>query len=259
MITKPTVLRAVCAVLISNLCATHIAFAQHAPAPASTPVRSAVSPVAPLAAPVGGLPMAASSVAIAGKLDLDNVITVAGETVKLHAVFIRGGVPVNGASLQFKVDGASVGQGVTGANGATDVPYKLIDSLTLGAHTIHVIFPGDSKTSATNASAQLTVLKSITSLTAPYLFEYGPPFATIRGFLRGASADVRLANRKVTLKDNGAAVETRTTGSDGGFVFGIEPMNGHKYTVEFDGETNYLGTTKVAEYAGPQGGLIKLP
>lgn len=255
MITKPTVLRAVCAMLISNLCATHIAYAQHAP----TPARSAVPSVAPLAAPVGGLSTAASSVAIAGKLDMDNVITVAGGTVKLHAVFSRAAMPVNGASLQFRVDDASVGQGVTGANGATDVPYKLIDSLALGAHTIHVIFPGDSKTRETTASAKLTVLRSITTLTAPYLFEYGPPFATIRGLLRGASADVRLANRKVTLKDNGAAVETRTTGYDGGFVFGLEPLNGHKYTVEFDGETNYLGTTKAAEYVGEHGSLLKPP
>lgn len=259
MITKPTVLRAVCAMLIGNLCATHSAYAQHTPAPAPTLTRSAAAPIAPVAAPGGGLSMAASSVAIVGKLNIDNVITVAGETVKLHAVFSRVGVPVNGASLQFRIDGASVGQGVTSANGATDVSYKLVDSLALGAHTILVTFPGDSKTGETTASAKLTVLKSVTSLTAPYLFEYGPPFATIRGTLRGASDDVRLAKRKVMLKDHGATVESYTTSYSGDFVFNIEPSAGHKYTVEFDGETNYLGTTKAAEYAGPKGGLINLP
>jgi hypothetical protein len=242
MITKPSVLRAVCATLISTLCATHIAYAQHAP----TPARNATPPAAPIAAPVAGLSAAASSVAIAGKLDLDNVITVAGETVKLHAVFSRGGAPVNGASLQFRIDGASVGQGVTGANGATDVPYKLIDGLALGPHTILVTFPGDSKTRETTAKAELKVLKSITSLTAVM------DFGSIRGLLRGASDYAFLGNRKLQITRDGATVGTVTTDGGGGYDFKYgtyDPAYGayvgkKAFTVEFGGETSYLGTTK---------------
>jgi hypothetical protein len=208
-------------------------------------------------APVGGLSAAVPVAQIAGKIDLDNIVTVAGETVKLHAVFRRAGTPVNGASLQFRVDAASVGQGVTDANGATDVQYKLIDGLTLGVHTILVAFPGDSKTPATTASAKLTVLKSTTSLTA--VMDY----SSIRGLLRGASSYAYLGNRKLQITRDGAIVGTVTTDGGGGydFKYGTHDNSFGAYAgtkafrVEFEGETNYLGTTKPVPPAGAPAGL----
>ena len=243
MITKPHLLRAVSAMLIGTLCTMHAAHAQHQP----TAARNAVPPAASMAPPIGGLSMAAASVAIAGKLDMDNVITVAGETVKLHAVFSRAGTPVNGASLQFRVDGASVGQGVTGANGVTDVPYKLADSLTLGAHTLLVTFPGDSKTRETTANAKLTVLVSTSSLTI--VLENG----AMRGLLRGASDKVYLGNRKLVIKRDGATVGTVNTDSYGGYEYKTGAYFGSTFLVEFDGEPNYLGTTKTAVLSPPAG------
>ena len=196
------------------------------------------------AAPIGmGVPAAQ----LAGKLDVSNVITVAGETVKLHAVLTRAGAPVNGASLQFRVDGASVGQGVTGADGATDVPYKLVDSLTLGTHTVAVVFPGDSKTRETTASAKLTVLVSTSSLTM--VMENG----AMRGLLRGASDKVYLGNRKLVIKRDGAVVGTVNTDSYGGYEFKTGAYFGSSFLVEFDGEPNYLGTTKTAVLPPPAG------
>jgi hypothetical protein len=70
--------------------------------------------------------------------------TVSGATIDLQVSFTHGG-PVNGASLEFQVDGASVGQCVTGPDGNTTVACKLPDSFSPGEHTIHVNFKGDVK------------------------------------------------------------------------------------------------------------------
>lgn len=219
------------------------------PTARSAPTSAQVPGVAPMgiATPTGGLSAAVPAAQIAGKLDVANVLTVAGETVKLHAVLSRAGTQVNGASLQFRVDGASVGQGVTDATGATDVPYKLVDSLTLGAHTIVVMFPGDNKTRETAASAKLTVLKSTSSLTM--VMEGG----SIRGLLRGASDKAYLGNRKLVIKRDGATAGTVNTDSYGGYEFKYGSHFGSTFLVEFEGETSYLGTTKTAVLPLPQG------
>jgi len=228
-----TMLALACAAVV---CAT--AYAQ--PTPRSAPAPALVQ----AAAPIGmGVPAAQ----LAGKLDVSNVISVAGETVKLHAVLTRAGAPVNGASLQFRVDGASVGQGVTDSAGNTDVPYKLVDSLTLGAHTVAVVFPGDNKTRETTASAQLTVLKSITSLTS--VVSWGE----IAGLLRGASDSAYLKNRKLVIKHEGTTIGTTTTDGGGGYRFKFATQVGVPYVVEFEGEASYLGTTKTAVLSPPSG------
>lgn len=238
---KPLLALACCAAA----CATGYAQPTARSAPTSTQIQG-VAPTG-IATPTGGLSAAIPVTQIAGKLDVANVLTVAGETVALHAVLSRAGTPVNGASLQFRVDGASIGQGVTDATGTTNVPYKLVDGLTLGAHTILVLFPGDNKTRETTASAKLTVLKSTTSLTM--VMDGG----SIRGLLRGASDKAYLGNRKLVIKRDGATAGTVNTDGYGGYEFKYGTHFGSTYLVEFEGEPSYLGTTKTAVLPPPQG------
>lgn len=91
------------------------------------------------------------------QLSVAQLTATSGSTIDLQASFTHGG-PVNGASLQFQVDGASVGQGVTGPDGNATVPYKLADSYTPSEHTIHVTFKGDAKLPPSHATGKLVVL-----------------------------------------------------------------------------------------------------
>lgn len=189
---------------------------------------------------------------MAPSIVVSDALTVSGQKASLKAIMQRGVAPVNGASLQFKIDSATVGQGVTDASGKAEVPYLPIDGLAVGDHTISVFWHGDGKTPAANASAKLKVMKSITKLDITPTWEND--FIRIKGTLNGASNGDWLGSRDVTLQASGVVVGKTKTDKWGEFGFFYKPNEGTVYLVAFEGDAGYVGTTKKPTFNTPQGG-----
>jgi hypothetical protein len=89
---------------------------------------------------------------------VSNVRGARGTAVTLSASLRRtlDNAPLNGKTLTFKVDGVTVGTGVTGSNGVASLSYLIPPSMSVGAHAITVSYAGDSIYGASSGTGTLT-------------------------------------------------------------------------------------------------------
>ena len=245
MTAKTRLLSAAIALLCNSLCGFSPASAATQAPGAPVSASPAASVTSRLSAPVVTTPVAAQ---IAPQIDVENLHIACGKTIELHALYHHAGTPINGASLQFKIDDASVGQGVTEANGTTKVLYKLGDSLTPGMHTIHVTLPGDGKTRAIVGSAKLMVgSQSPTTLKAKIEPVGHQSLFVIRhltGHLSVTSADMPLNKQTISLMRGSNTVDTTTT-VNGDFEFTVKTIGDYYYKVVYDGNGNCMGSNHI--------------
>ena len=85
-----------------------------------------------------------------------------GDTVTLSATLKRAhdGALIGGRTLDFKVDGSSVGSAVTNSSGVASLNYTIPVGASLGAHTIRVDFAGDDPLNPSSGTGTLTVSAS---------------------------------------------------------------------------------------------------
>ncbi|HEX9160223.1 MAG TPA: PKD domain-containing protein [Thermoanaerobaculia bacterium] len=92
------------------------------------------------------------------------------QTSTLSAVLTSGGAPIAGRTIEFELDGVSVGSAVTDANGVATLPDVSIAGLDSGVHEniIEANFAGDATMIAATSSANLTVVGN------PQTITFGP-------------------------------------------------------------------------------------
>ncbi|MDW8320079.1 MAG: Ig-like domain repeat protein, partial [Armatimonadota bacterium] len=98
----------------------------------------------------------------------DTIVSVAdvsgrrGDTVSLKAVLKRAhdGALIVGSTLNFAVDGTTVGSAVTNSSGIASVNYTIPAGMSLGAHSITVTFAGDDPLNPSRGTGTLTVAAS---------------------------------------------------------------------------------------------------
>jgi len=167
-----------------------------------------------------------------------------GAPVKLRGVLAGAsdGKPVVNATLTFRVNGATVGQAATGADGAAEFDYVVPDSLATGSHTLVASGAGAS------TSAHLTVIKGATVLSMEMVQPAAPLLepgmhVILRGRLLGpGTVGKPVAGSTIVLKVNNKAAGDTVTNAQGGYEFKYEAAAAgtHSATVGFDGDTRHL-------------------
>lgn len=96
--------------------------------------------------------------AIVTMITVTNATATPGGPVNLVATLKAGATPLNGKTLNFKLDGTATGSAVTNALGVATLPHTATESA--GVHTLTVSFAGDSTYAASTKDGTLTVRNS---------------------------------------------------------------------------------------------------
>jgi hypothetical protein len=125
-------------------------------------------------------------------LNVANVAGTYGGTVNLSATLTSGASGVSGKTVDFKLNGTSVGSGTTNASGVATLSAVSLAGINAGSYTngVTASFAGDSSYSSSNGSGSLTVAKANQSIsfTAPSGVTYGDADSAL-----GATASSGLA------------------------------------------------------------------
>jgi large repetitive protein len=156
--------------------------------------------------------------------------------------------PVVGRTVDFTVDGASVGSGTTGAGGVASLTYTPANPA--GSYTIVASFTEDGQFLGSSDNTQtLTIDKTATTLIADdKTISAGDP-VTLTATLTRSSNDAPIAGQTVSFSVNGAAVGSGTTDASGVASFTYTPANAAAgYTIDASFAENgfYLGATDTA-------------
>ncbi len=174
----------------------------------------------------------------------DQTITY-GQTVTLTATLTSGGTPVAGRTIDFMVDGVSVGSGTTDASGLATYTYTPSDSS--GTYTIEASFAGDGYYLSSSDMATLTVNKAPTTLAADdQTITYGQS-VTLTATLTSGGAPV--AGRTIAFTVDGVSVGSGITDASGVARYTYTPgLAVGTYTIEaaFVGDGYYLASTDTA-------------
>jgi hypothetical protein len=95
-------------------------------------------------------------------INVTDVSGLNGQTVNLEAALTSQGTSLAGKTIDFSVNGISIGSNVTDDNGIATLNYLITQ--TPGTYTINATFNGDGDYIATDATSTLTVHKNSTSI-----------------------------------------------------------------------------------------------
>ncbi|HLO34904.1 MAG TPA: PKD domain-containing protein, partial [Candidatus Deferrimicrobium sp.] len=126
----------------------------------------------------------------------DGIFDTAGT---LRASFTdQFGNPVPGRTVQFTVDGGSVGSAQTNASGVATIAWT--PAVDAGSHNVSAAFAGDNLYAASTANGSVTVDKKATSVSYTGALNGGPnKTVTLSAVLKDATGKA-LAGRTITFK-----------------------------------------------------------
>ncbi|HYF75535.1 MAG TPA: Ig-like domain repeat protein, partial [Symbiobacteriaceae bacterium] len=176
------------------------------------------------------------------ELRVPTTLTVSGATATVgNPVTLTAVIdPVfSGKTVNFSVNGASVGSAVTDAAGTATFTYT--PALSAGTHAILAAFPGDSSAAPSTGSATLTLQPIVTSLSvSPASASYGGT-ATLTATLSPA-----LSGKSISFTVAGTAAGSATTDASGVATLSYpttQSAGNHQITATFAGETNYAASS----------------
>ncbi len=169
-----------------------------------------------------------------------------GQTISLSATLTANNdsSPLSGRTLTFKVDGTTVGSGVTDGTGTATVSYVVIDGAT--SRTISAEFAGEALYNASTGTGTLTVQKADTSTFVLDRSGTVTETVTLRGYLRRTTDMAWLAGKTVDFSIDGTSVGSGVTDSNGraDYNWVIDATAGtHTITGAFAGDSNYNGSS----------------
>ncbi|HLO04420.1 MAG TPA: Ig-like domain repeat protein, partial [Symbiobacteriaceae bacterium] len=162
-----------------------------------------------------------------------------GKPVTLEATLAGPTGPINGATLTFVVDGATVGTGPTDATGKATFTYT--PSLAAGNYVVQVTYPGDAYYLNGSDSAQLTVTKALSAITVANVTITYAANGTLTATLKDASGNP-ISGRSLSFKVNGTAAGSGTTIASGVATVSYTPTQAagsYTITVDFGGDGFY--------------------
>lgn len=196
------------------------------------------------------------------------VLTVPGAAAQIRTPVNLGAtlrrsdnnLPIANQTLEFFVEGNSVGTAITQSNGTATLSYLPPESLGVGNKSLRVQFTGNAAYNAVQQNAVLTVQRGNTSLALtaqPAQVSVGQQI-TLGGTLYDATG-APIANRTLRLLWNGAEISTGQTNSSGEYLLTYvvprgTPRGNSAVRVEFAGDTLFnnsaaQGTVQVVNTA----------
>jgi hypothetical protein len=180
-------------------------------------------------------------------LNVSNIVTVRGKTIKLRATLKGAGVPLTGQMIAFKIDGASLGSAVTNSDGIAQLSHEVTESL--GIHTICGEYAGDaSKFLASSGAGTLTVNPISTWLGVSHIPAQQGETVELKAKLR--AHDEQLVGRTISFRIDGEAVGEAVTDANGVATLPhevTESLGTHVITASFAGDETYGPESESAE------------
>ncbi|GIV10350.1 MAG: hypothetical protein KatS3mg019_2441 [Fimbriimonadales bacterium] len=171
--------------------------------------------------------------------------------VNLNATLRRSdnNLPIANQTLEFFVDGVSVGTAITQSNGTATRPYSPPESLGVGNKILRVEFAGNAAYNPVQQNAVLLVQRGNTSLAMiaqPSQASVGQQM-TLGGTLLDATG-APIANRTLRILWDGAEIGSGPTSPSGDYQFVYivprgTPRGNHTVRVEFAGDTLLNGSS----------------
>ncbi|MCX6361569.1 MAG: Ig-like domain repeat protein [Armatimonadetes bacterium] len=171
----------------------------------------------------------------------DDKTATYGATVTLQATLSDYlAAPLAGKTIAFKIDGTSVGSGVTGATGVAQCDYAV--TALPGSRTILAEFAAEGLNAASSDTATLTVNHIATSTFATANSARTGTTTPLRALLRTVAGSTPLSGKSVSFKVGATTVGSATTGADGwaSYSYAITDAAG-SYTIraDFAGDATY--------------------
>ena len=167
----------------------------------------------------------------------------ADQAITLSAVLKKtGGTGLNGKTLTFSVDGATVGTATTNivvnVSGTATLRYTIPSALAVGSHSLLASFAGDSSGSASSGTGTLTVAKSDTTVTVTNAVGTRGKAVPLTARLRRTKNGINLSGETLSFSVDGITVGTGMTASNGvatlSYVIPVGAKAGtHALTVSF--------------------------
>lgn len=167
-----------------------------------------------------------------------------GATVVLYAYLYDkvSGEAYSSQELEFQVDGTTVGSGTTDTFGKAAISYTVPTGMSVGDHTITVLFAGNAGVPSASGTGKLVVKAK--AVTAMYVRSYPLAVAGTKVplycYLYVKQGTVMLAGKSVTIRVDGVDVATPTTDSHGYAEFKYTVPTGttsHVVSISFAGDT----------------------
>jgi len=200
-----------------------------------------------------------SVVKTATLLKMGNVTKRYGQTATFTAVIRRttDSARLAGKTISLTLDGDSIGQATTDANGAVAFTYLVDEQLQAGAHDIEAAFAGDASYKASVIDVFLSVDPADTRITVNNVAgTYGQTKSLVAILKRNTDNKV-VSGRAITFSVDGNNVGTATTDSTGKatlpYLFD-EPLaaGAHTLAATFTGDDGYNPSTKSATLTASQ-------
>ncbi len=151
------------------------------------------------------------------QLIVSNVTGTPGSSVNLIGTLTANSNPVSGATINFYVNGSSVGSAPTNSSGVATFAYTIPTTLTSGTYTINATYAGNGTYQLSNGTGNLTVNLIPTSLVVSNVT--GTPGSSVNliGTLTANSNPVSGAT--INFYVNGSSVGSAPTNSSGVATF----------------------------------------
>lgn len=141
----------------------------------------------------------------------------AGDKKSLTAVLRRktDTLPISAQTLTFKIDGNTLGTGITDGTGKATLLYKIDEKYSVGAHVLTAEFAGDNDHSLSTGTGTLTITKSETKTVANAVAGKIGDTKNLSATLKRKSDSAALTLKTLTFKVNGTSVGTANTDANG--------------------------------------------
>jgi len=158
-------------------------------------------------------------------------------------------LPIAGQSLEFFVEGSSVGTAVTNASGVATLSYLPPESLGIGAKSLRVAFAGNAAYNPVEQTSTLTIARGNTTIALtvqPNQAAVGQTVSLGGTLLDATGAPV--ANRTLQILWNGVPIASGQTDASGQYLANYAlpystPRGNHTVRVEFAADTLFNGSS----------------
>ncbi len=182
----------------------------------------------------------------ASSVTLQNLTATYGNRITLSATLKNGGngIPLVMRTLNFAIDGVSVGSGRTDASGTATITTTNAATFGVGSHTLTASLKSDPLYTDSTASATLTLTKADTTLTTSTFSGRPGDKKSLTATLKRNSDGAVVSTKTLTFKVDGTKIGTADTDGTGVATLSYKileafSIGAHTLTVEFAGDGNH--------------------
>jgi len=169
-----------------------------------------------------------------------------GQSVNLTATLTRtsDSAPLGGQTVNFSVDGGSVGSAVTNGSGVATFNYAIPDVQTVGAHPTSAAFSGNAQYNASSGPGTLTITKANTATTTNSPSATFGQSVALTASLTRTTDNANLSGKTVDFSVDGGYVGSGVTDGSGMATFNYAIPDGqtagaHPTLASFAGDARY--------------------